>query len=269
MRRVSKIIKDGNFDLSIDMQKKFRSSLLAYMGKVRARAGYHHPGGFLCNVRMPDRGDKHSVDRNLDLLKPLGIVNPDRKPELMLSQDDRDYAQQKFDKLDLNGKYPVIGIFPGAGWRHRCWLPERFAAVGDLAADMLGATVVVFGGVGETDIVDNIAKNMKTSAVLLKGNMKLRQLAAMIEKCHLFLSNDTGPMHISVAVNTPTIGLFGPGNHIKFQPIGEGNTLIRHHVHCNPCKQFTNRCKDNICMKLITVDEVWEAIYNQLKAKAE
>ncbi len=263
-RRVAALLRERNFDVSIDMQRKFHSSLLAYMGGANRRIGYHRPGGLLCNVRIPDNVNKHAVDRNLDLLKPLGVVEADRKPEMFVSDEDRDYANRVFDERGLSSESPIIGMFPGAGWRPRCWPAEKFAAIGDLAAEGCGASVAVFGGPNEADIVDLVAQNMRTPVIQMKDKMTLKQLGAMIEKCNLFLSNDTGPMHISVAVGTPTVALFGPGNHVKFQPIGGKHALIRHDVPCSPCKQFTSKCKDNICMKLITVDEVWEAIRERL-----
>ena len=266
MQRVSALLRERNFGVSIDMQRKFRSSLLAYLSGAKLRIGYHRPGGFLCSVKIPDNENKHTVDRNLTLLKPLGIVEAEREPEIFLLQEDRDYADRIFEAQGLASKSPVLGMFPGAGWRHRFWPAERFAAVADLAVEKYDAGVIIFGGPNEADIVDNVAQNMTTSAVLMKDRMTLRQLSAMIEKCHLFLSNDTGPMHISVAVKTPTIALFGPGNHVKFQPIGKEHALIRRDIPCSPCKQFTSKCKDNVCMKLITVDEVWEAIRNRISS---
>jgi len=263
-QRVTNLLKDRNFDVSIDMQRKFRSSFMAYQGKIKTRIGYHQPGAFLCNIRIPDKVNKHAVDRNLDLIKPLGIEDVNRKPKMYLSDEDRNHALKMFESQGLTSDVPVLGIFPGAGWRPRCWLPERFAAVADLAIQH-GSKVVIFGGPGEDEIVDNVAQNMKNTPILMKERVTLRQLAAMIERCDVLLSNDTGPMHISVAVGTTTVALFGPGNHIKFQPIGDKHITIRHDVPCNPCKQFTDKCKDNVCMKLITVDEVWDVVYKRLK----
>ncbi len=265
MRRVAAMLRERDFDVSVDMQRKFRSSLLAYLSGVELRIGYHRPGGFLCTVRIPDNQNKHAVDRNLDLLRPLGIETDSREPEMFLSHADQQYASRVFAERGLASRSPVVGVFPGAGWRHRCWPAERFAAIGDLAAEKYRAGVAIFGGPGEEDVVDSLADKMRAPAVLVKDRMTLGQLGAMIKKCDLFLSNDTGPMHISVAVGTPTIGLFGPGNHIKFQPIGDKHALIRKDVPCSPCKQFTDKCKDNICMKLITIDEVWEKVSNCLE----
>ena len=269
LRRVAAMLRERNFDVSVDMQRKFRSSLLAYLSGAELRIGYHRPGGLLCTVRIPDNQNKHAVDRNLDLLRPLGIETDSREPEMFLSHADQDYAHRVFEAQGLASRSPIVGMFPGAGWRHRCWPAERFAAIGDLAAEKYRAGVVIFGGPGEEDIVDNVTGNMSAAVVAIKDKMTLGQLGAMIKKCDLFLSNDTGPMHISVAAGTPTIGLFGPGNHIKFQPIGEKHALIRKDVPCSPCKQFTSKCKDNICMKLITVDEVWEEVSERLQLLTE
>lgn len=264
MQRVLSLLKEKEFNISIDLQRKFRSSLMAYLSGAMVRIGYHQPKGLLCSVKMPDKGNKHAVDRNLELLKPLGITEADRHLKMILSDEDRKYADDYFEANGLSGKTMVIGLFPGAAWRPRCWPAERFAAIGDLASENYNAGIIIFGGPGEEDIVDNVAQKMRNLAILMKDGVRIRQLGAMIQKCHLFISNDTGPMHISVAVDTPTIGLFGPGNYIKFQPIGQKHTIVRHDLPCNPCKQFTNKCKDNICMKMITVDEVWEKARNIL-----
>ncbi len=271
-RRIAAFLRERNFDASVDMQRKFRSSLLAYMSGAKLRIGYHQPGGLLCSVKVRNAESKHSVDLNLDLLRPLGVkaglkpisTEADRTPEMFLSSEDREYADCVFRSGGLTSRSPIMGMFPGAGWPHKCWPAERFAIIGDLAAREYDAGVVIFAGPGEEDIVDDVARQMSAPAVLVKDRMTLRQLGAMIEQCDLFLSNDTGPMHISVAVNTATIGLFGPGDHVRFRPIGEKHAMIRKDLQCSPCKHLTRGCADNICMKMISVEEVWEAARERL-----
>ena len=143
-------------------------------------------------------------------------------------------------------------------------MPERFAAIGDRLVEHFNANVLIFGGPKEPVLVQTVANLMNAQAIPFAGNLQVRQLAACLEKCDLFLTNDTGPMHIAAAVGTPTVSLFGPGNHIRFQPIGTLHQTIRHAVPCSPCKQFTDKCKDNICMKGIGVDEVWQSVSRAL-----
>jgi len=260
MWKLIKKLRQREFDLTIDFQRKFRTSLLAYLSHAKCRVGYHQPWGMLCTVRIPDRINKHAVDRNLDLLRAIGIHTQNRTLELFVSDEDRRYASQVLREMGVTEKQLIIGLFPGAGWEPRQWMPERFAAIGDLAKEHLDAEVLIFGGPNEMDLVAKVACYMKSNPVTLSRSLKIRQLTALIGKCDIFVTNDTGPMHISVAMKTCTIALFGPGNHKKFQPIGEAHTTIRHSLPCSPCKQFTDRCKDNICMKSISVDEVWEAL---------
>ena len=184
--------------------------------------------------------------------------------ELFLSASERLDTVQRFDAAGVNDSALKVGFFPGAGWKLREWMPDRFAAIGDKLVERFNANVLIFGGQKEMELVQTVASLMNARAIPFAGNLQIRQLAACIEKCDLFLTNDTGPMHIAAAVGTPTVSLFGPGNHIRFQPLGDLNQTIRYDVPCSPCKQFTDKCKDNICMKGIGVDEVWESVSHTL-----
>jgi ADP-heptose:LPS heptosyltransferase len=213
---------------------------------------------------VPDRVNKHAIDRNFDLLHAVGIEASDRTLELFLAESDRVYAREALAAKGVRADGLKVGLFPGAGWKLREWMPERFAAIGDLVAKRFGAQVLLFGGPNELELVNHVAGLMAAESISFAGNLPIRQFAALVAQCDLFITNDTGPMHIAAAMHTPTVALFGPGNHIRFQPIDPIHTTIRHHVPCNPCKQFTDKCKDNICMKLITVDEVWETVQRRL-----
>jgi ADP-heptose:LPS heptosyltransferase len=225
--------------------------------------GYHQPKGLLCSVRVPDSSG-HAIDRYFALLHAVGIVAEDRTLDLFLTESDRKYARDTMEKQSIDGDRPTVGLFPGAGWKLREWMPDRFAAIGNRLVKDFGAQVVVFGGPHERQLANYVVDLMTEQAASFAGNLPIRQLAALIERCNLFLTNDTGPMHIAAALRTPTVALFGPGNHIRFQPLDPIHSTVRHEVPCNPCKQFTNRCNNNICMKLITVDEVWETICQRL-----
>ena len=274
MRRITCLLRERRFDLAIDFQRKFRTSLLAYLSGARCRVGYHQPNGALCTVRVPDLNTKairagrissaHAIDRYFDLLRPIGIEAADRTLEMFISKADRAFAHEMIATKGIEADRPKVGLFPGAGWKLREWMPDRFAAIGDRITKQFDAQVLLFGGPHESELVQQVGDLMTTEAISLAGDLRIRQLAALIEGCDLFVTNDTGPMHVATAMHTPTVALFGPGDHIRFQPLDPIHTTIRHHVPCNPCKQFTNKCKNNICMKLITVDEVWETVHQRL-----
>ena len=274
MRRMIRLLRERRFDLVIDFQRKFRTSLLGYLSGARCRVGYHQPNGMLCTVRVPDRSNRAvragrissapAIDRYFALLHAIGVETTDRRLELFITDTDRAFSQEIMAAKGIVADRPKVGLFPGAAWKLREWRPDRFAAIGDRAVHEFGAQVLLFGGPAEGELVQQVGDLMTTEATSLAGTLDLRQLAGLIERCDLFVTNDTGPMHIAAAMQTPTVALFGPGDHIRFQPLDPIHTTIRHHVPCNPCKQFTNRCKNNICMKLITVDEVWETVHRNL-----
>ena len=260
MLRTARVLRGRKFTLAIDLQRKFRTEVLMYFSGAAERVGK----GRLCTVRAPEQSNKHATAHYFDLLRAVEIPALDQKLEMFLAASERADATQRFDTAGVTPTGLKVGFFPGAGWKLREWMPERFAAIGDRLVQNFNAEVLIFGGQKESELVHTVAKLMDTRAVPFAGNLQIRELAACIEKCDLFLTNDTGPMHIAAAVGTPTVSLFGPGNHIRFQPLGAMHQTIRHDVPCNPCKQFTDKCKDNICMKKITVDEVWQSISEAL-----
>ena len=260
MLRVIRLLRERKFTLTIDLQRRFRTEMLMYFSGAAERIGK----GRFCTVRVPERGNKHATAHYFDLLHAAGVPAEDQRLELFLSESERLDAAQRFDTAGVNDGRLKVGFFPGAGWKLREWMPDRFAAIGDKLVAHFNANVLIFGGPRETELVRTVANLMNARAIPFAGNLQIRQLAACIEKCDLFLTNDTGPMHIAAAVGTPTVSLFGPGNHIRFQPLGISHQTIRHAVPCSPCKQFTDKCKDNICMKGIGVDEVWESVSRTL-----
>ena len=260
MLQVVRILRERKFTLTIDLQRKFRTELLMYLSGAAERVGK----GRLCTVRVPERGNKHATTHYFDLLHAVGIPAVDPRLELFLAAPERADAAQRFDAAGVTKAGLKVGLFPGAGWKLREWMPERFAAIGDKLVEHFNADVLIFGGQRETELVHTVANLMDARAVTFAGDLQIRELAACLEKCDLFLTNDTGPMHIAAAVGTPTVSLFGPGNHIRFQPLGELHQIIRHAVPCSPCKQFTDKCKNNICMKGIGVDEVWQSVFHSL-----
>ncbi len=256
MLRILRILRQRKFALTFDFQRKFRTELLMYLSGASERVGK----GRLCTIRVPEQGNKHATEHYFDLLHAAGIPAESRELEIFLSKFERADACYVFEEAGVSELQLKVGLFPGAGWKLREWMPERFASIGDRLVQHFNAQVLIFGGPKDVELVTTVCNLMNEPAVPFAGTLQIRQLAASIEKCDLFLTNDTGPMHIAAAVGTPTLALFGPGNHIRFQPLGDAHTIIRYDVPCSPCKQFTDKCKDNICMKQITVDEVWDSI---------
>ena len=129
---------------------------------------------------------------------------------------------------------------------------------------------MIFGGKNDSSEVEAVVNSMNKKAINLAGRLSLKQLTAFIKRCQVFVTNDSGPMHIAVAGKVPVIAIFGPTTkELGFYPYGEGNVVIEKDLACRPCGLHGgNKCPLGTftCMKLITVDEVFNAVKEKLKS---
>jgi heptosyltransferase-2/heptosyltransferase-3 len=163
----------------------------------------------------------------------------------------------------------VVGFHPGASWPAKRWPAERFAAVADQCADLPGVRVILTAGPKDEETIAAVERSSRHLHPVLSG-LPLRDLAAVIAGCDVYVSNDAGPMHIAAAVGTPTIGIFGPGEEKIWFPYApeDGHTLLRKEVPCHPCRlDFCNREGEGFmeCMMLLGVGEVCSAIERILR----
>ena len=164
----------------------------------------------------------------------------------------------------------IVGIHPGATWPAKKWFPERFAKLADVLVAKFGVQILLVGGPGDSGEIETILKNSVANIKVVQ-NLPLRELAAVISHCSLFIANDAGPMHIAAAVGVPTIGIFGPGEENIWFPYDResGCTALRKDVPCHPCHlDFCNREGDGYmeCMRLLTMKEVLETAGKALTA---
>ncbi len=252
-------VRDGRYTTSVDLHRKLKTAGIAFLARVPTRIG----GSALDTRRVTLDPSEHASQHALAALRPLDIDDDDdddARPEVFVSDEDRSAAVELLSRHRIDAASDrILGIFPGAGWKPRAWMPERFAEVARRAIDQDGMRVVVVGADKDRDATDRIAESLGEDATVLM-DLPLGILAGVLGLCAKFVSNDTGPMHLAVAVGTPTLALFGPGNFERFAPRHAPHVGIREHIECSPCKQFSDRCPDNRCMQLITVDRVWAEV---------
>ncbi|HOW57464.1 MAG TPA: lipopolysaccharide heptosyltransferase II, partial [Smithellaceae bacterium] len=161
----------------------------------------------------------------------------------------------------------ITGIAPGATYGPaKRWFPQRFAAVADLLADCCGCAVVIMGGKSDDAAAEEVQRQAKNALTNLAGKTTLAEAVHIISQCSLFISNDSGLMHIAGALNIPTIAIFGSTNPVTTKPAGSQSVIIRKEVSCSPCLQET--CAGDFrCMDLITVEDVVGAARQFLTGK--
>lgn len=212
----------------------------------------------------------HAVVNHLETLAPIGInpLTADQRLMFVPGQEAERFAEEMFEASGFRGK-TVVALNPGASFRIKCWLPERLAALGERLGNELGAGVVIVGGGGERDLAEVICSGMSRPPLDVVGRTNLLQLGAILQKCTLLVSGDTGPMHMATAVGTPVLALFGAIDPDRTGPVGEGHTIIRHReITCVPCNaKSCGNPRHLECMEEISVDEVFRTVVEMLAAK--
>ncbi|MEM1027312.1 MAG: glycosyltransferase family 9 protein [Planctomycetota bacterium] len=259
------------YDLLIDLLEPDAARHVRLTREVRAtyKIGFDSPARretFTHRVPLPD-GPLHLIDRTARLLRPLGVAVPDRvdwRPRLTVSETPHDLSPLIPDDWR---SHRVIGMHVGAGWRFKRWYPESFAAVGRQLVERFGVRVAVLGGPGEESIAKRVAAEIGEAARVLSPS--LDQLPGLIASCALVLVNDSGPMHIAVALGVPTVVAWGPGDRTLFAPRGDPArvAVVANQSRCAnyPQEIDAERCpmgyryEDVPCLRGVTVDAVRSA----------
>jgi lipopolysaccharide heptosyltransferase II len=269
--RVGMLLKRMRFDLAVDLFGNPRSAVLTRLSGARVRVGPdRRERGRLYTIRVADDGrEKTAVEFHNQYIAAAGIPPVASKTELFLTAEEKRDAASYLRWTCGEGrardpKRPVVGIHPGATWPAKRWLPERFADLADTVRARFSAHVIITAGPGDAGAVSALGARA-VSAPSVLNVLPLRQLAAVISCCSVFISNDAGPMHIAAALGVPTVGLFGPGEESIWFPYDRsaGHTPLRKDVPCHPCHlDFCNRGGEGYmeCMKLLTVSDVIAAV---------
>ncbi|MEX1013133.1 MAG: lipopolysaccharide heptosyltransferase II [Waddliaceae bacterium] len=263
-------LRRGKYDLGLLLTNSFSSAWLFWYGNVKNRIGY--TGNFrtwLLNraVAWPkELENQHLVVTYKHILEPLGIPISKTPTQLYVSEQELSEAKELLLRYDIDvEKDVVIGVNPAAAFGlAKCWLPERFSEVTRRLIQDPKVKVIYFGDQNSAPLVDSICREMPESVLDLAGKTTLRELMALVKCCNVFLTNDSGPMHIAAALGTPVVALFGSTSDVKTGPLGKSVVVIHKHVECSPCYKRT--CPiDFRCMKQIEVDEVYKEVFRLIE----
>jgi ADP-heptose:LPS heptosyltransferase len=237
--KILKLVKDvrrRQFDFVIDLHSLSETNLLGFFSGATHRLYSRRPGrslNFLSNFRPnPPTEDKtkHYTERYLDVLQPLGIKGISSIPILRTRPSDDLAVEKMLRKEKGNLEAPLVGLFPGAGHPGRRWPIERFAALADHLIRNERVRVVVFAGPEEKQLIQEIRKQLPPSVILF-DRLTIPQLAAAQAKLAVFVSNDTGPLHLAAAVGTSVVMLMHRPTPHGFVPLEQhhrtvyGNTI--------------------------------------------
>ena len=259
--RLSKELRKKRFDLAILLQNAFEAAFLTFLAGIPNRIGYNTDGRKILLTHgaalEPALESAHQIDYYLKLLASAGLKLHGRQLTLILTDEERYQAKRILKQYGISSYDPLIGINPGAKFgTAKRWLPERYAALCNKLQKACRAQIVIFGGPGEETLGNQISAGIEKPCVNLCGRTRLREAMALIERCQLFITNDSGLMHVAAALDIPQIAIFGPTDHIATGPSNPNSHIVKWPTACSPC--LKPECPtDHRCMREITVDTVF------------
>ena len=262
-----KKLKETSYDVAIDFQGLTKSGVWALLSACKKVVGYKGVdsreinGWFVTDKIEPIC--KHVVDRNMELLKAIGITDPVVKWELPVANGLSDKMSEflKLHKLIHNG---FVILNPGAGWKTKCWDVERFGVVAKIIYERFNIrSVLTWAGADEEEMVKTIF-NFEPEGAIIAPSTTLEELAQLCRVSTVFVGNDTGPLHIAVATGTKTVSMFGASDAIRNGAYGEEHICFQDtSIKCVPCWN-RNECNNNLeCLNAISVASVVDAIKKQ------
>ncbi|MBU2464569.1 MAG: glycosyltransferase family 9 protein [Candidatus Edwardsbacteria bacterium] len=224
---------------------KMRSGILAILSGSGKRICASQYGGPFFNIKAEEKSEeRHYVCKNLSLLKPLGIELDIVEYGIRIPLKYEKEANEFIASNEISKNKKIIGIHPGAGNRQKRWPAEKFVTIGKELADR-GYQLIVFGGSEEAELVNKVASGIGPKGFRLIGNNDLSSTLALINKCQIFLSNDSGLAHCAAALGVATVVVFGPTDPDICAPDAHNVRVIRNNIDCGPCYRPANKYKCN------------------------
>jgi heptosyltransferase-2 len=267
--RLAGDLRKREFDAAILLQNAIEAAVIALLAGIPVRAGYNSDGrGLLLThavVRSKAIRQVHQTDYYLEMVKALGCRPTGPGRLLTPGKEDDRLADALILQHGLQDSPLLVGMAPGAAYGPaKKWFAERFQLVADQLGDAFAAQIILFGSREDQDTAATVQARAKYPMVDLTGKTSLRDAMALMSRCRLFISNDSGLMHTAAALGVPTVAIFGSTNPATTSPPGRDHMVICKHVACSPCLK-TDCPTDFRCMDLIGVDEVYNAAVSMLE----
>jgi heptosyltransferase-2 len=262
LKKLIKELNQYNFDLIVDLHSNLRSFLIRHWTKANKKIKYKKRAlarFFMVHFKWLKIKSQPTVDSYLLSLRKIGIENRERKPKIFLDDKSEGFVnafllQNKIEKDDI-----LIGVSPGAKWETKRWNKEKFVQLCRILLKGERYKIILFGSNEEKNLIEDVAQNFPRGVFKAIG-LSLLELSALIKMCKLFVSNDSGPMHMATAMDVPVIAIFGPTHpNLGFSLLGEKNVILTTSEKCSPCSLHGEKpCKKEkqYCFENISAEEV-------------
>ena len=255
-------LKNKKFNWAIILHPTNRAHLIAFFAGIPVRAGWDRKLGFLLTRKLNHTkhlGEKHELEYTLDLLKLLRVPVKDKNTFFPLKAEDKDYINKLFSQYNVSATEMVIVIHPSASCPSKRWPQEYFITLIHLLREEFNPRIFLVTAPGEIKYAQSIIRHSR-GVIDMRGKLELSQLGALIGGANLFISNDSGPVHIAAALAVPVISIFGrndPGlSPRRWRPLGKNSFFFHKDTGCRICLAH-NCTRGFLCLKAIKPQDVF------------
>ena len=263
--RFARRLRRQAFDAAFVLHPTNRSHWIPWLAGIPVRVGFARKSAWLLTHRVPHRkqeGARHEAAYTMELLRCVGATEAPLQPRLPPPSP---AAVARIDAVLAGSARPgarLVAVHPSASCISKRWMPDRFAHVADRLVAEQGVRVCIVAGVGDAQPAEAMAQAMTQPALNLAGRLTLAELTALLGRCALLISNDSGPVHVAAAVGTPVVDIFGRNqaglSPQRWGPLGEGHIVLQKDVGCVRC--LAHACDIAFrCLTTLEADEVYAA----------
>ncbi len=277
MRKFRKELAEAKYEVAVDMQGLTKSGLVSWWSGARRRIGFRGEESREINLLFnseritPPPDAVHVVEKNISLLAALGVEMP-HKPEWVMPPFESEAAAlrpflEECGLASAGGVKNFAIVNPGATWLTKRWPPESFGEVAKgLIAQHDLPVIATWAGAEEQQAAQTIV-SIAGKQAFLAPQTDLRQLAALVGQAALFVGNDTGPLHLAVALNVATVAIFGASDPLRNGPYGPIHRIQTGGVECHPCWKTTCERKDRACLVWVKPETVLTSCAHSLERR--
>ncbi len=273
--RFARALRRYQFDTALVLHPSNRSHWIPWLARIPVRIGYHRKLPWLLTHRLAHRkqeGRQHESAYTLEMLQVFGITSVAPAPHVTVQASAAKRIEELLGESGIAPSDRLVGIHPSASCISKRWLPERFADVADRLVVQERAKICVVAGEADTIHAHAVIQRMRQPALNLAGRLNVAELAALLRRCQVLISNDSGPVHVAAAVGTPVVAIFGRNQRglspQRWGPIGDSHVILHKEVGCVTC--LAHACDiEFLCLTALTADEVFRAVVSVLHKRPE
>ncbi|MBN1871577.1 MAG: glycosyltransferase family 9 protein [Candidatus Omnitrophica bacterium] len=266
-------LRKKRFDTALILHPTNRAHMIAFLAGIPERIGYSKRLPMLLTTAISDEkmnGQKHELEYTLDVLRNIGVSCFEKSIYVPVKREDEDRINERLSQRGIAAGDAIITVHPGSSCPSKRWPIENFSSLINKVSVNYGFRIVLVSGSEEKRQVGELKRSLGKDIVDMSGETSVGELAALLKRSNLFISNDSGPVHVSTGVGTPNIVIFGrkqPGlSPTRWGPRGDGDIVFHKDAGCKVC--LAHNCKEGFkCLRAVTVDEVFNAVRSLLDKK--